>query len=188
MYRLVYWSPSLDLSYFYKKAESKGFVNNSSQKMLVDCFSKERRKQIWILYFNDKPVGSVASHSLDINGNNSYRIAARTCVFTDDLPMGHIRTKNGILHHQNVAAQFFIPACIEWAGRENDLYITSNESEEGSQRLVHKIFCPLLEKKGLLEFSGNKFYRGLEQSFWKMDVEKFYLDLNRYERWPMNIG
>lgn len=188
MYSLVPWSQALDLSDFYQKARIKGYVNNASQQMLVDCFDKEISKQVWILFFNKRPVGTVAAHSIDIEEEHSFRIAARTCVLTDELPIDHIRTKNGILHHQNIAAQFFIPACIEWAGKENNLYITSNESDEGSQRLVHRIFCPLLEQKGILIFTGNRFYRGHLQSFWKLDVDKFYLDLNRYKRWSMNTG
>lgn len=188
MYRIVPWSESLDLTEFYNKAQSKGYINNASRSMLVDCFKNEKLKQVWILFYNDSPVGSVAAHSLDIYENNSFRIAARTCVFTDELPFDHLRTKNGILNHQNVTAQFFIPVCIEWAGKENNLYITSNNSPEGSQRLVHKIFCPLLAEKGLLKFSGEKFYRGHNQFFWKLDVEQFYRDLDRNKRWQMNIG
>lgn len=188
MYRLIPWSKAIDLEVFYRRALAKGYTNNASQKMLVDCFENEISKQVWILYYNDSPVGSVAAHSLDIGEKNSFRIAARTCVFTDDLPINNLRTKNGILNHQNVTAQFFIPACIEWAGKENNLYITSNDSPEGSQKLVHRIFCPLLAEKGILKFSGEKFYRGHMQSFWKLDVEEFYQDLNRNKRWQMNTG
>lgn len=188
MYKLIPWSKSLDLTEFYNKARSKGYINNSSQTMLVDCFENERLKKVWILFYNKIPVGSVAAHSLDIDEENSFRIAARTCVFTDELPISYLRTKNGILNHQNVTAQFLIPACIEWAGKENNLYITSNDSPEGSQKLVHRIFCPLLAGKNILKFTGEKFYRGHIQSFWKLNVDEFYRDLDRNTRWQMNIG
>ena len=86
-YKIIPWSETLDLEAFYKQAEARGFANNSSQKALVDCFKNEREKQVWILFYKDVAVGSVAAHSFDeIMGPNTYRIAARTCVFTDMLP------------------------------------------------------------------------------------------------------
>ncbi len=183
MYKIVPWSKDLDLTAFYQKADLKGYKNNSSEQMLIHSFNKEKKKQTWILYYNEKPVGSVASHSLDLFGDNSYRICARTCVFTDELPLNSLRTIKGITQHQNVTAQFLIPTCIDWAGKENDLYISSNESKEASQRLVHTIFCPALEKTGVLEHSGDHFYRGHVQSFWKLNVKKFFEDLDYYGRW-----
>jgi hypothetical protein len=188
MFELVKWNDSLNLSTFYKYAEKRGFVNNSSQQKLVDCINNEKEKQVWILLYNSEPVGSVAAHSIDVFGDNSYRICARTCILTDLLPIKSLRTIRGIIEHQNYTSQFFIPTCIEWAGKDKNLFITSNSSKEASQRLVHEIFCPTLEKKGILEFHGNVIYRGLEQSFWKLDVDKFYEDLNRFTRWTYKIG
>jgi len=183
MYKIVPWSTDLDLTSFYQKADSKGYKNNSSEKVLVNCFDKEREKQVWILYYNNKPVGSVAAHSLDLFSESSYRICARTCLFTDELPLNSLRTIKGITQHQNVTAQFLIPVCIDWAGRDKDLFISSNQSQEASQRLVHTIFCPALEKTGILMHWGDYFYRGHIQSFWKLNVDKFLEDLNKYGRW-----
>lgn len=187
MFKIVEWNQSLELTSFYEHARSKGYVNNSSQKNLVNCFDNEKEKQIWILYYNESPVGSVAAHSLDIFDNVGYRICARTCLLSDLLPIKSLRTLKGITEHQNYTAQFFIPTCIEWAGRNKDLYITSNRSKEASQRLVHEIFCPSLEKKNILTHAGDFLYRGLEQSFWKLNVENFYEDLNRFGRWSFNV-
>jgi aspartate carbamoyltransferase catalytic subunit len=41
MFKVVPWSAELDLTEFYTTAESKGFTNNASQRMLVDSLSKE---------------------------------------------------------------------------------------------------------------------------------------------------
>jgi hypothetical protein len=180
---MVPWNKDLDLSEFYRRAEEKGYENNKNQRVLVDCFNDEREKQVWILYNNQTPVGSVASHSLDIMGDNSYRICARTCVFTDKLQINTLRTRNQIITHQHITSQFLIPVCIEWAGRDKKLYITSNDSKSGSQRLVHKIFCPLLESRGVLTKSAVKVYRGLEQTFWLLDVDQFYQQLEKFPRW-----
>lgn len=182
-YNLIPWSPDLDLSEFYKIAAYKGFLNNSSQKMLVDCFDNEREKQVWIFYYNGKPVGSVAAHSFDEMGKNCYRIAARTCLFSDQLPMNNLRTITGISTNQNYAAQFFIPRCIEWAPTGSRLYITSNENSAGTQKKVHRTFGPAMEKTGQMKRVSDIYYRGTIQTVWELYPDKFYEILNRYPRW-----
>jgi hypothetical protein len=186
-YKVVQWSPDLDLSEFYREAERRGFVNNSSQKMLIDSIAKEREWAVWILYHNDQAVGSVAAHSFDeVMGPNSYRIAARTCVFTDKLTGTYsnaLRTISVITKHQNPTAQFLIPACIEWCPKGSKMYITSNESKVGTQRRVHTIFGPALEKQGVMKREKQVLYRGTLQTVWKFDPEIFYQQINKLTRW-----
>lgn len=182
-FKIIEWSSDLNLTSFYAEAEKRGFHNNASQKMLVDCFTNEKEKQVWILLYNNNPVGSVAAHSLDILPN-AYRICARTCVFTDKLPFHQLRSLNYTCQqHQNITAQFFIPKCIEWAGKDKDMYITSHASEIGTQRLVHNIYCPALEKTGVLAKEMEIEYRGHLQTFWKINVDVFYHQLNLLPRW-----
>jgi hypothetical protein len=184
-YKLVPWSEDLDLSDFYAAAAAKGFANNSSQRVMVDCFRNEREWQVWILYNGDRAVGSVAAHSLDCLPY-AYRICARTCVLTDQLNGTYsnaLRTRSVITEHQNPTSQFFIPACIAWAGLDKDLYITTHPSEVASQRRVHTIFGPLLEKKGLLEVAHIMEYRGHDQHFWRLDSRRFLEELDFYGRW-----
>lgn len=187
MYKVIPWSPELDLTEFYSSADERGFTNNNSQKTLVDCFNNEREKQVWMLYYNNKPVGSVAAHSFDdVMGPDSYRIAARTCVFTDQLlgPYGNaLRTISVITKHQNPTAQFLIPACIEWTPPWANLYITSNENTVGTQRRVHNIFGPALERTGVMKRVKEVFYRGTEQTVWQLFPDKFYKELEKYPRW-----
>ena len=78
MYNIIPWTEDLDLTDFYAEAERKGFVNNSSQEAMIDCFKHENKWRVWILYYNDRAVGSVAAHSIE----EGYRICARTCVLT----------------------------------------------------------------------------------------------------------
>ena len=47
-FKLIPYSDRLDLTEFYKTAERKGFVNNSSKKMLIDSLSKEDRYMVWM--------------------------------------------------------------------------------------------------------------------------------------------
>ncbi len=187
MFKVIPWSETLDLKKFYLEAASRGFLNNSSQQMLVNCFDKEKEKAVWILYYNEEAIGSVAAHSFDdIMGENSYRIAARTCVFTDRIQGAYgraLRTKSVITHNQNPTAQFLIPVCIEWAPKGSKLYITSNLSEIGTQKKVHNIFGPLMEKTGQMKKIKDIFYRGYNQTVWELYPDKFYEILNRYPRW-----
>lgn len=183
MYKTVPWSDKLDLSEFYARAEQRGFTNNSSQHMLVDCFSKEKEKQVWILYYNDTPVGSVAAHSFPEMGENCYRIAARTCVFSDMIPTPSLRTRNQIVTHQHVTSQFLIPVCIEWCPKDSNMYITSNENSAGTQRLVHRIFGPAMEESGQMKRICDIYYRGTEQTVWQLFPDKFLSELNKYTRW-----
>jgi hypothetical protein len=184
MYKVLPWTSDLDLAEFYSTAESKGLVNNASQQMLVDCFKNEREKQVWILYHNQIPVGSVAAHSFDaVMGEHSYRIAARTCVFSDMLPLRSLRTRNEIVTHQHVTSQFLIPTCIEWAPLGSSLYITTNENDSGTQKLVHRIFAPAMEKTGQMKRIKNVEYRNTQQTVWQLFPDKFLQELNRYPRW-----
>ena len=183
MYSLVKWSPDLDLTEFYAEADRRGFVNNASRQMLIDSLTKEREWCVWILYYNNMAVGSVGAHSLPELGPNAYRICTRTCVFTDLLPYHQLRALTyTIKQHQNITAQFFIPACIEWA-KDADLYISSHPSDVGTQRLVHKIYCPALVETGALERTCELEYRGHLQTFWKLNVDVFNQQLNQLPRW-----
>ena len=174
MYKIIPWTEDLDLSEFYRQAAEKGFVNNSSQKAMVDCFRKEASWQVWILYYNDQAVGSVVAHSFPEMGEHAYRIAVRTCVFSNLLPLDSLRTKNQIVTHQHVTSQFLIPVCIEWVPKGSRVFITSNENEVGTQRLVHRIFGPAMEASNQMKKIKNLFYRGTEQTVWELFPDKFY--------------
>jgi hypothetical protein len=184
MYKIIPWSDDLDLEQFYKDAASRGFDNNASQHMLVDCFKKEQKCQTWILYYNNKPVGSVAAHTFDdVMGPNTFRVAARTCVFTDKLPLTSLRTRNQIITHQHVTGQFLIPACLEWLPNNARAFITSNENKAGTQKIVHRVFAPAMEKTGQMKRIKEVFYRGTTQTVWEIFSDKFFEQLNKYPRW-----
>lgn len=185
MFKIVPWTPELDLTEFYAEANRRGFVNNASQKAMVDCFRNEREWCVWILYYNNKAVGSVGAHSID----EGYRICARTCVFTDMLGPPYssaLRTSSVITKHQNPTAQFFMPVCIDWVGNA-DIYITSHPSNVGTQKLVHTIWGPLLERTGVLTRAFEKEYRGHVQTFWKLNVLTFQQQLAENPQWSCNV-
>lgn len=183
MFKIIPWDISLDLSDFYRIAEQKGFINNSSQKNMIDCFDREPEKCVWILYYNDIAVGSVAAHTFDIMGENCYRICARTCVFSDMIPFNSLRTRNQIITHQHITSQFLIPVCINWAPKGSRLFITSTDSDLGTQRLVHKIFGPSMSSTGQMQKIGDTIYRNTNQTVWELFPDVFMNELNKYPRW-----
>lgn len=187
MFKIKEYSNNLDLDDFYKTAHQRGFYNNDSKEKVIDTWQHMERWQVWFLYYNDIIVGSIAAHSLEELGvlGDAYRIAARTCTF-DDLTgqRKSLRTANTIIaRHQNLTAQLLLPLCVEWAGKDKDLYISSNENDTGTQKYVHRLYCPGLRKVGVLEDPIELEYRGAIQSFWRMNVPVFY---NQMEElwWP----
>jgi len=183
MFKIVPWSEDLDLTEFYATAEAKGFTNNASQKMLVDSLAKEKHWAAWILYYYDKAIGSVGAHSFPEMGEDAFRIAARTCVFSDRIPIPSIRTRNQIVTHQHITSQFLIPTCISWTPPWANLYITSNENSVGTQRLVHNIFGPAMESTGQMKRIKDLDYRGTKQTVWELYANKFLEELDKYPRW-----
>ena len=179
MYKMVEWNETLDLEEFYQEAERRGHRNNANQKSMIDCFKNEDKWNAWILYKDDKAIGSVVAHSFpEMNG---YRILARTCV------LDGVRNSKGlgtgrryIVEHQNLTSQYFVPTCIEWCGVDSDMYVTSNNEEAGSQRLVNKIYFPLLEKQGEFKKVKEINYRNTEQIVWKLNAHKFLENLRKY--------
>jgi hypothetical protein len=188
MYRTVEWNENLDLKEFYKEAQLRGFANNSSQQTMIDCFRNEKKWNAWILYLGERAIGSVAAHSFDdIMGPDSYRILTRVCTFAEARPgKGLITPKKLIAEHQNLTDQFLLPACIKWAGKQN-LYSTSNTSQEASQRLVHKFYFPTLAEIGIVEKIDNIYYRGTLQTIWKINADLFLKNLQKYPRWDVTV-
>lgn len=185
MFKLVEWSPNLDLSDFYTEAARRGFVNNSSQKAMIDCFRNEKEWNAWILYKDESAVGSVAAHSFDdVMGPNTYRILTRVCTFGEARPHGGlVKAKRLCAEHQNLNDQFLLPKCIEWVNGRGRMYATSNASKEASQRLVHSIYFPTLEKEGIVTKIKEVHYRNTDQTVWEIHPDKFYENLKRYPRW-----
>jgi hypothetical protein len=164
---------------FMVECGNRGLVNNSSIEMLYG-YRDEKQHALFLLWFNDRIVGTFGSHSMNVFPD-SYRICARMCILTDLTDYPAIRTLNQIKTNKHLTALYAIPKCIEWVKSVNpngSMYITSHPSDVGTQRLVHNIYCPAMEKIEVLKNEGSYFYRGSEQTFWKLNTEKFYETIN----------
>lgn len=187
-YKIIPWHEDLDLTEFYETAKQRGFENNASEKQMISSIAREREWKFWILYCNNQAVGSTGAHCFPELGENAYRIATRTCIFTDKLPGAYgnaLRTISVITKHQNPTSQFFIPTCIQWTPSNAKHYITTNLNTVGTQSAVHTIFGPALARKGLLTHVDQIVYRGTKQSVWQLNTEKFLEDLEKYPRWQL---
>ena len=181
-YKLEIYDNSQDLTDFFEGAEKRGFYNNSSKEMLIDYIAKYEDSTLFLLSYKNKIIGTSVSHSLKglgILGKNAYRIAARTCLLPHD-NITRIYTHNQIKTHQGPAPQMLIPVCIEHIGKDKPMYISSNENETGSQQSVHRLYCPLMRKIGILEDPIELEYKGTFQYFWRVNVEEYYKQLEQY--------
>lgn len=184
MHKVVEWNENLDLSNFYSEATRRGFVNNSSQQAMIDCFRNERDWNAWILYNDNRAVGSVAAHSFDDVVPGGYRILTRVCTFAEERQgKGLITLKRLVAEHQNLTDQFLLPQCIEWVNGRGRMFATSNASKEASQRLVHSYYFPTLAKIGIVTKVKDVHYRGTDQTVWEIHPEAFYENLKKYPRW-----
>jgi len=184
MHKVVEWNENLDLSNFYSEATRRGFVNNSSQQAMINCFRNERDWNAWILYNDNRAVGSVAAHSFDDVVPGGYRILTRVCTFAEERQgKGLITLKRLVAEHQNLTDQFLLPQCIEWVNGRGRMFATSNASKEASQRLVHSYYFPTLAKIGIVTKVKDVHYRGTDQTVWEIHPEAFYENLKKYPRW-----
>jgi hypothetical protein len=151
---------------------------------MIDCFHNEREWNAWILYEDDRAIGSVAAHSFDEVIPNSYRILTRVCTFAEARPSkGLITPKRLVAEHQNLTDQFLLPQCIEWVNNRGRMFATSNVSKEASQRLVHSYYFPTLAKLGIVSKIKEINYRNTDQTVWEIHADKFLENLERYPRW-----
>lgn len=188
MFELIPFNNDMDLSKFYAEADKRGLYNNSSKEMLIDSISYESEWQVWILYYNGEVVGTTGAHSFPEMGPDSYRIGVRTCTLTHKLPINNLRTMKDITTFQSTTGQFFIPVGIEWAGRDKNIYITTNKNSVGSQRRMHNIVGPAVASVGALSKCDEIEYRDTKQTPWKVNVEKYYRQLEKGKRWPVKIS
>ena len=191
MYRFEIYNGSQDLTDFFAGAEAKGFYNNSSKEMLIDYIAKYEDSTLHLLYYKDRIVGTSVSHSLKelgILGKNAYRIAARTCVLNDRIDGERAHTVHNYRHSpmNHWTSQMLTPVCMYHVGLDKPMYISTNTNEVGSQSKVHRIWSTIMHNQGYLKDPIELEYRGLFQTFWRVDVE-FYLKKLGENIWPETL-
>ena len=56
-YRLVKYSPDLDLNDFYNESKRRGLENNASKSAMFDCFKNEKEWAGWLVEYNQRFIG-----------------------------------------------------------------------------------------------------------------------------------
>lgn len=183
-YRLVEYSPDLDLSDFYRESDKRGFKNNNSQAAMFDCFRNERSWNGWLVEYQNRYIGGVCIHSFDdVMGPNSYRIYTRACFHTDlsAKPSGYVSSHFKQL--QNVGLQLFTPVSIMWAGLDKKFYGSSNSRDVGSARMVNDVWFPRLADRGIFTKVCEVDYRGHLQNIWQLNVDEYIKQIREVSHW-----
>lgn len=184
-YRLVEYSPTLDLSDFYQESARRGLDNNCSQSSMFDCFNNEKQWNGWLVEYQNRYIGGVCLHSFDdVMGPNSYRIYARACFHTElsQKPSGFV--KSHFTQLQNIGLQLFTPVSIEWAGVNKHFYGSSNSRDVGSGKMVNDIWFPRLADRGIFTWTCEVKYRGHLQNIWKLNIEEYCNQIKKVPHWP----
>lgn len=188
MYQIKEYQKNMDLSFFYDLCLKKRFMNNSSPLRLIDTFKQQKFYKLWILFYNNLPVGTTAAHDFDdVMGENSYRICVRTCLLSEMLPIKHVRNKNVIINHQNIVSQIFIPVTLGVLPSGSKCYITSSDKDEASMKKVNVIWTKLLSRQGVLEKVKDVFYRGTTQTVWLLNNQQFFKQLDQSAQWEYSL-
>lgn len=177
-YKLLEYTPDMDLTQFYKEAAEQGYVNNSNQKIMIDAFNNEEKSQVFILFRDDKPMGATAVHTFPEMGENSYRILTRTCAVGG--MMHNAGSMARLKRCEDVSSRFYVPKMIEWCGMDTNMYCTTNDLEGGKQRTVHRIWLPIMSKQGLFTKIKEIDYRGVRQTVWKLNPKEFLEHLDKH--------
>jgi len=183
-YKVVEYSPKLDLTEFYKENQRRGLENNTSQQAMFDCFRNEPHWNGWLVEYNNRFIGGVCIHSFDdVMGPNSYRIYARSCFHTElsMKPTGYV--KSHYTNLQNVGLQLFTPVSIEWAGIDKKFYGSSNSRDVGSAQVVDKVWFPRLAERGIFTRITEVFYRGHYQNIWELNVQEYLRQIKTVPHW-----
>jgi len=185
-WKIELYNGSQDLDTFFAEAHKKGFYNNNSIDILLNSISNIEETKLWLLYYKNQVVGTNVAHSLKelgILGKNAWRIASRTCVLTHKIDNWKIGVKNySDLVWNNPTAQFLIPACIDYVGKKNPMYISTHNGDVGKQNAVHRVWTKAQVEAGILKNPLELEYRGSIQTFWQVDVDVFKKIINQH-RW-----
>lgn len=169
MYKVINWHKDLNLDSFYQKSLLKGYTNNVSQKTMIDDLRTEEVWKGFVLYKSFSPIGFTSLHSIYDIDPCGYRILCRTALIESP---ERVISRDSVKKHKHLTSRYLAPACLNSV--EGNYYISTNNSKEASQRLVHNIFMPIWREMGIAEDVIRTKYRGHDQTFWLINKQKFF--------------
>jgi len=173
MYTVKEYHPKMDLNQFYEEARKRNYHNNDSYESMIKPFEDLPDTKIFILYYNNRVVGTSISHPF-LNG---YRIFTRLCVFIDMTHFQGCWTPQIFKRHQHVTPQIFFR---EHSKLKGPLYFTTHSENTGKMTSMHRSVTKWLEECEIINWWGDINYRGCVQSVWKVNTQKWLNDMNKY--------
>lgn len=170
----------IDMSQFYEQAAAKGYTNNMSYERMIAPLLKTQPSNFWVLYYNDIIVATVGAHLIK---DNVYRIGVRACVLPHQSDLYKNTNYKSWLTAQTVPLQFLLPACIEWVGRDNRMYITTHTEHYGKHKSADNVTRLVARKTGIFKFEKEMVYRKTKQSFWRVDCDALDRLINENQKW-----
>lgn len=160
-------SLDIDLTNFFKEANQLSYTDNNSYDRL--------HGQVFVLLKNNLVKGMCIVHEFE----DGYRILSRTCILPSFYEKNSIITRSDIKRYQFPFQKWLMPACVEYC-KHSPMYITTSDSKKGGQRLVHKIWAPMMEDMGILEYLRPIVYRKSNHHLWKVNGSEFVKQHAKY--------
>jgi len=191
MFTVIPYSASLDLSEFYQNAREQGFYRHTDPS--VFDYDRELRAQVWIIYKDNRPIGSFAAHTAfprpEFKGQIAYMIWNSMCIL-DHTPIGVFGPKTFHYGHQNIMSQIVSPVCIRWVyeqeGTEDiNMYSAFIENRPPPYNKVANKFHQRYQKSGYVTAYKTSVIGADTVQWWTVNHKLFMKDSDRAEKWPV---
>lgn len=160
-------SPDIDLTNFFYEANKLGYEDNNSYDRL--------HGQVFVLLKTGVAKGMCIVHEFQ----DGYRILSRTCILPSFYEQSSIITQADIKRYQFPFQKWLMAACVEYC-KDSPMYITTSDNDKGGQRLVHKIWAPMMEDMGVLKYLRPIVYRKSNHHLWKVNGTEFVKQHAKY--------
>jgi len=151
-------SPDIDLTDFFQEANQLNYNDNNSYNRL--------HSQVFVLLKNGLVKGMCIAHKFE----DGYRILSRMCIVPSFYEESFIPTLTYVKKYHPVIN--LMTTCVKYC-KDNPMYITTSDSNKGGQRLVHKIWAPMMENMKILKYVKPIVYRKSNQHLWKVNKTEF---------------
>ena len=175
------------LTKFCREANAAGYRNNSSLEDMKfgKKYDFEEPAEFWAVVDSQKIISVSGCHIT----NNSVRCLFRSAT----LPEYDTVVPGLNKHHMNsLPFSVLMPQQIYFGIDRNikDFYITTSNGEHdasGKMKRTHRAL-QLLERTGMVSHAGNEWLYNVEQSIWKLNLDKYLSALRSFDKTRLVVG
>ena len=191
MFNIIQYSDQLDLSEFYQNARDQGFFRHADPS--VFDYDRELRAQAWIIYKDNKPIGSFAAHTAfprpEFKGQLAYMIWNSMCILQHE-PIGKFGPRAFHYGHQNIMSQIVSPVCIKWVYEQEgtddiNMYSAFIENRPPPYNKVADKFHHRYRQSGYVQFYQTSQIGADTVQWWSVDHKLFMRDHEASQKWPI---